>query len=740
MVVESDVATTNGSQPSNAVDAGNVNVSPNEKSVEPMDMNISTAEDQVEKLPYPKSVFFIISNEFCERFNFYGMRTILVLYLSRQLNYSDDTATIIFHIFTMFVYFLCVFGAIISDSWLGKFKTILYLSLVYVCGSILVTLGAIPTLNLPAITFTMIGLALIALGSGGIKPCVSAFGGDQFKLPEQIKYMATFFSLFYFTINAGSLISTTVTPILREDVHCFGEKECYSLAFGVPAVLMLLSIVFFVLGRPLYNVKPPAGNMVVLVSKTIATAISTKWKEKKTNPRDHWLDYADKKFDRQLIDDVKVLMRVLVLFLPLPVFWALFDQQGSRWTFQATRMDGDMGSWSIKPDQAQMINPLLILIFIPLYVVIFYPALALIGIRRPLQKLTMGGVLAGVAFVISAIVELNLEKTYPVLPAHGLAQLRVFNGEACDYYLNTNITGVTNIPIKSLEMYVNKDIEVPDGYLNFVYTISTNNTDCKPFFSGSHYLAEKTAHSAFIGSQNALMPLKWYLDEVDKPSRGSPLVRNLANVAPNSIITWRAVKKETLEYEGDAYNTDLLELNNEEYNIYVNEQFAYTTRLRVGGVYTFILHELGGQEKGYIGQEIEVTEPNSLSIWWIVPQYVVMTLGEVMFSVTGIEFSYAQAPMSMKSVLQACWYLTVAFGNVIVVIIAELDLFESQANEFFLFAGLMFVDMILFAYMAWRYVPNDPNQQVEGVDSIDPKTEVKPLELSKDNKSFEANE
>lgn len=142
----------------------------------------------------------------------------------------------------MFVYFLCIFGAIISDSWLGKFKTILYLSLVYVCGSVLVTLGAIPPLNLPANTFTMIGLALIALGSGGIKPCVSAFGGDQFKMPEQIKQMTTFFSLFYFSINAGSLISTTVTPILREDVHCFGEKECYSLAFGVPAVLMAVSI------------------------------------------------------------------------------------------------------------------------------------------------------------------------------------------------------------------------------------------------------------------------------------------------------------------------------------------------------------------------------------------------------------------------------------------------------------------------------------------------------------------
>lgn len=88
---------------------------------------------------------------------------------------------------------------------------------------------------------------LIALGTGGIKPCVSAFGGDQFKIPEQAKQLATFFSLFYMAINAGSLFSTTITPILREDVHCFGEETCFSLAFGVPGILMVVSICKYII-------------------------------------------------------------------------------------------------------------------------------------------------------------------------------------------------------------------------------------------------------------------------------------------------------------------------------------------------------------------------------------------------------------------------------------------------------------------------------------------------------------
>ncbi|XP_034658186.1 peptide transporter family 1 isoform X1 [Drosophila subobscura] len=700
--------------------------------------NVAEAEGQQKKLPYPKSVFFIISNEFCERFNYYGMRTVLVLYLSRQLGYAEDTATVVFHVFTMFVYFLCVFGAIVSDSWLGKFKTILYLSMVYICGSVLLTLGAIGPLNLPVETFTMLGLALIALGSGGIKPCVSAFGGDQFKVPEQVKQITSFFSLFYFSINAGSLISTTVTPILREDVSCFDDINCYPLAFGVPAILMIISVVIFVLGRSLYKMKPPAGNMVVLVSSTIWTAITTKCKEKKTNPREHWLDYADKKYERQLIDDVKVLMRVLFLYLPLPVFWALFDQQGSRWTFQATRMDGDMGSWDIKPDQLQVLNPLLILVFIPLYDVAFYPALSLIGIRRPLQKLTMGGILAGIAFIISGIVELNLEKTYPDLPYSQNIQLRVFNTENCPLTFSSNLVGAESFEVPQFGVYTNKDLYVANTW-NLEYQISSSDPNCQLSNVGSQLLTQKKAWSLFVNPLNATQNTYWQEDFVDKPSESHPLVRTIANVPPQSTIVWKNADKGDIAYEQYANETLLTRVYSAKYDVLIDGVRVGSVDVHSGGVYTLLVKE--NAQGGYDYQLIEVTEPNSMNILWLIPQYVVMTLGEVMFSVTGLEFSYAQAPPSMKSVLQACWLLTVAFGNVIVVIIAEAALFDSQASEFFLFAGLMFVDMLVFMVMAYYYQPNDPNKKEE-VQPLtgDAKTEIQPLEEGVENKGKDINE
>lgn len=139
---------------------------------------------------------------------------------------------------------------------------------------------------------------MIAIGSGGIKPCVSAFGGDQFQLPAQATQVAKFFTIYYFTLSAGSLLSTLITPSLRQDVYCFDDEDCYSLAFGVPCVLMIVSIskfirlrhhfydeetilnlhpllftALFICGKPLYKLNPPAGNMVTRVTKCIKVSI-----------------------------------------------------------------------------------------------------------------------------------------------------------------------------------------------------------------------------------------------------------------------------------------------------------------------------------------------------------------------------------------------------------------------------------------------------------------------------------
>ncbi|XP_063706990.1 peptide transporter family 1-like [Culicoides brevitarsis] len=650
-------------------------------------------ESQKAKLPYPRSIPFIIANEFCERFNFYGMRTILALYLTQKLSFSEDTATVIFHLFTTMVYFMCIFGAIIADSWLGKFKTILYLSIVYVTGSCFLTVGAIDPWNMPQRTFTFIGLALIALGSGGIKPCVSSFGGDQFKIPEQAKQLAWFFSLFYFSVNSGSFVSTLLTPILRDDVSCFGNEDCFSLGFFVPAALMAISIVIFVAGSFLYIHKPGGGNMMVKVSKCVWSGIRGKMKNGKTNPKAHWLDHAVDNYGQQLVDETKILLNVLLLYIPLPIFWTLFDQQGSRWTFQATRMDGDLGFYTIKPDQAQVINPLLILVFIPLYEMIFYPLLNLVGIRRPLQKLVMGGVLAGVAFFVSFLLEMQIMKSYAVVPQSGEAQLRVFNTMNCDYNLAVN--GSQSILVKSLEKWENLDYTgVENAQLR--YTMTSKTTDC-PNFSGNFEIKSAEATSYFMHGTGNAAKVQKYVDDPEKTSNGNAKVRFLANTATKVSLREKGVVK----LERESGNSTIGEVSNGEYELFVGEsKQGEAFALKIGGVYTIAVNKVGSKTDFEI---FEITQPNGVNMLWIIPQYVVMTLGEVMYSVTGLQFSFNEAPQSMKSVLTGCWMLTIAVGNLIIVFIAEAKMFNEQLWEFLMFAILMWVDMALFAILAWRY-------------------------------------
>lgn len=390
------------------------------------------------------------------------------------------------------------------------------------------------------------------------------------------------------------------------------------------------------------------------------------------------------------------------------MFWALFDQQGSRWTFQATRMDGSIGeSFSFKPDQMQVINPLLILAFIPLYEIIFYPLLTRIGIRRPLQKLTLGGVLAGVAFVISAFVEIQLEKTYPLLPSPGVSQLRVFNGLSCDIPLTTGIPDFPVINIPSHGYYEFKHIK-----LNGTKTFNAKIGSCGSLteFNGAYDLSSENATGLFIQKVNNAIDMISYEDSPAKSSDGFPLIRILASL--NGVKKFKLLDVRD-DHKEIASNTTLENgLFNVAATTYVVEvdgnKLKDEFKLKLGGVYTLIVSE----ESSQYSQRLHiVTEPNSVHMLWLIPQFVVLTLGEVMYSVTGLEFSYSQAPPNMKSVLQGGWQLTVGVGNLIVAIVAEVKIFKSQTNEFFLFAGLMFIDMAIFAYMALKYTYVDPDKK-----------------------------
>ncbi|KAM9203380.1 solute carrier family 15 member 1 [Mergus octosetaceus] len=695
---------------------------------------------------YPLSIFFIVINEFCERFSYYGMRAVLVLYFKYFLRWDDNFSTAIYHTFVALCYLTPILGALIADSWLGKFKTIVSLSIVYTIGQAVMAVGSINDLTdhnrdgtpdsiVTHIALSMTGLILIALGTGGIKPCVSAFGGDQFE-DHQEKQRSRFFSLFYLAINAGSLISTVITPILRaQQCGIHSKQQCYPLAFGVPAALMAVSLIVFVTGSGMYKKIQPQGNIMVQVCKCIGFAIKNRFRHrsKEYPKREHWLDWASEKYSKRLITQTKMVLKVLFLYIPLPMFWALFDQQGSRWTLQATTMDGNFGAIQIQPDQMQTVNPILIVIMVPVVDTVIYPLIKKCKINfTPLRKITVGMFLAGLAFIAAALVQLQIDKSLPVFPAAGQSQIKIIN------------LGTDNARVTFLPQNVNVTVEPLHGtdyrtfetsQLQYVMVASgSNSTRLNAFSTGGD------RYTLTVKNTVSDIAAKWLLDNVtSKPEEGKNLIRFINNSPWTVNVTM-----------GDADFGELTPLSATNYSVFsggrtdkimvstnVTNCTATSNSLGFGGAYTVIINECSGNVTALnYSQDIP---PNTVHMAWQIPQYFILTCGEVVFSVTGLEFSYSQAPSNMKSVLQAGWLLTVAVGNIIVLIVAGASKLSQQWAEYVLFAALLFAVCIIFSVMAYFYTYIDPNEIEAQLDEEEKQVKKDPdLQEKEEEKEVEA--
>ncbi|XP_062373868.1 solute carrier family 15 member 1-like [Sardina pilchardus] len=614
---------------------------------------------------YPLSIFFIVVNEFCERFSYYGMRAVLVLYFTYFLRWDENTAISIYHTFVALCYLTPILGAIVADSWLGKFKTIVYLSIVYTLGQGVLAVSAIHDItdndrdgtpdNLTFhVALSMVGLALIALGTGGIKPCVAAFGGDQFD-DSQDKQRSTFFSIFYLSINAGSLLSTIITPIIRaQDCGIYTKQKCYPLAFGVPAALMMVALVVFIVGSKMYIKVAPKGNIMLEVCKCIGFAVKNRFKHRSSQypKKEHWMDWAEDKYEKLLIAQVKMVLKVLFLYIPLPMFWALFDQQGSRWTLQATTMDGDFGLLVIQPDQMQMMNPIMILVMVPIMDSAVYPLIAKCGLNfTPLKRMTVGMLMAGLAFAAAGVVQLQIDNTLPKFPSASQSQVKLINMQP------TAVTGNIDGTAFNLAAYAVKDsMSKPQEGKNAI----------------------RFANDATEG-----LNVSWSGE-------------SLGPIAPDSISNY------TLVPQGNVVFT----ISNE-----AGATCEMSQALSFGSSVTYAIPStfaIGSPECAASITKTTEIQPNVIHMAWQLPQYFLMTAGEVVFSVTGLEFSYSQAPSNMKSVLQAGWLLTVAVGNIIVLIIAEAATLSEKWAEYILFASLLVAVCVIFSIMAYFYTYLDP--------------------------------
>ena len=343
----------------------------------------------------PPGVPYIIGNEGAERFSFYGMRTILIGFMTQFLvnksgvleGMPENEAQGWFHQFVSSVYWMPFFGAILADGWLGKYRTIFYLSIVYCFGHFtLALMDSSFGIQFGQKWVLAIGLMLIAIGAGGIKPCVSANVGDQFG--ESNKHLLSrVFGWFYFSINLGSSFSIWLCPVLLRSPD-WGPKY----AFGLPGVLMFFATVIFWLGRKKMVHVPPGG-----------------------------LGFLK---DLRSKEGRSILLRVWAIYVFTMIFWALWDQSsGGEWTIQCQKMDLYCGwiPWvsfsplsagfgiTFLPEQVNVVNGILILAMIPMFNYWLYPAISKFFPLTPLRKIGIGLFLTALSFVVIWAIQLDID-------------------------------------------------------------------------------------------------------------------------------------------------------------------------------------------------------------------------------------------------------------------------------------------------------------------------------------------
>jgi POT family proton-dependent oligopeptide transporter len=557
---------------------------------------------------HPIGFRFFFWGEFAERCSYYGMRAILALYMTERLGIDKSNAGTFMSLFIAACYFFPLIGGYLADNFFGKYWTIVGFSVPYVIAQFLVGIEN---------KYVVFGtLALLAMGSGVIKPNISTLMGltyDQ-QRPGQDQLRTSAFSWFYMAINIGAALSQFGMPWLRTN---YG----YQVAFLFPAGLMALALLIFAAGKRFYAKEK-------IVKKVVGGDPDTPLAEGKTVtgvPVVYQVVTPEEK-TKDLRLKVQTLGRIGLLFLTVMFFWAIFDQSASTWIFFAdTYMDCTLFGLPASADAIQAFNPVFIVLLVPVSVWLFKTLDKKGHPIKATQKMTVGFVLTGLSMVIMAaagflagqkqdMVKLTTPEGALVLPAWKDQKLEEVAGHA---------TAGTGPRVWASDFEYDKEKKK----LNF--------TTGKIILSDGREVPVANGHLATAGIPDAA--------GLQAGGVAEPLLKSgadLANVKPEPTNA-------TLEV-------------------------------------------------------VDWVEPSQrVTVWWQVLAFLVITVAEILISVTGLELAFVAAPQSMKSFVTACWLAVVFLANLLInAPITRLYPHMEPGRYFAMLAGAMVVVTAVFIPVA----------------------------------------
>ncbi|PIA60804.1 hypothetical protein AQUCO_00300374v1 [Aquilegia coerulea] len=403
-----------------------------------------------------KACPFILGNEFCERLAYYGMSTNLVNYLQHRYNMGTASAANAVLLWSGTCYITPLVGAFLADAYFGRYWIIAVFSMIYVFGMAMLTSTASfpwikPSCDIKGIcnpkTFQtdlmFIALYLIALGTGGIKPCVSSFGADQFDDTDEDekKKKSSYFNWFYVSINIGALIASSVLVYVQTNVG-------WGIGFGIPAIAMAIAVVSFFSGRKFYRLQKPGGSPLTRIAQVIVASFRKFNVKVPADPNSLYgitegeniiegsrklnhtegLRFFDKAAVTELEEDVKgpvkpwrlcsvtqveelkCIVRLLPIWVTGIIFSAVYGQMSTMFVLQGNTMDPHLGKgFKIPSASLSIFDTISVIIWVLVYNYLIVPVARKFTKRETgftqLQRIGIGLLISILAMMVAGGVE-----------------------------------------------------------------------------------------------------------------------------------------------------------------------------------------------------------------------------------------------------------------------------------------------------------------------------------------------
>jgi POT family proton-dependent oligopeptide transporter len=338
-----------------------------------------------DRLGHPPGLVMLFFTEMWERFSYYGMRALLIFYLTKHWLFSDDEAALTYGTYTALVYITPVIGGYLADRWLGQRKAVLYGAILLTFGHLLMAVEGDGGQAGPAIDIFWLALSFIIVGSGFLKANISVIVGQLYTRTDPRRDPA--YTIFYMGINLGAALGAIFAGYL-------GQTHGWAWGFGAAGVGMLLGLILFVIGRPWLEGRGESPDPQALAARTAGlplewwlylsglAAVGRSWWRIQNQALvgtllggagallvAYVMWVAVMKLPRE---DRDRIFAAMFLILGSILFWALFEQAGSSLNLFTDRsVDRDILGWEVPASMFQSINSIYIVTLAPLFAILW---------------------------------------------------------------------------------------------------------------------------------------------------------------------------------------------------------------------------------------------------------------------------------------------------------------------------------------------------------------------------------